>query len=87
MRRWRELTVVAAMTAITQGGCQRAVIYCEGELAPSPDGQCTAQLVQDVATDSVLATEDFHGLLVERHQAQGPGDELNFRALTATHEQ
>ena len=48
---------------ISSSGCERHIIYCEGPYTSSPDGQCKAQLVQDVATnsaDAVVECNDWH---------------------------
>jgi hypothetical protein len=42
--------------ALAISGCARGVMYCEGPAVKSPDGECTSQVVQDVATDGSYAT-------------------------------
>src|SRR3982751_2158767 len=42
--------------ALTICGCGHGIIYCEGAPVKSPDGECTSQVVQDVATDGSYAT-------------------------------
>src|SRR5262249_35145954 len=49
------VTVIAASASLSLSGCGRVIIYCEGEPAKSPDGECNAQLVQDVATHGAYA--------------------------------
>ena len=54
----RGVRVVAPVLAMSVlGGCGQGmfVSYCEGTLAKSPDGNCSAQLVQDVATKRAYA--------------------------------
>lgn len=54
MRRFALLPMITMMLS----GCARHIIYCEGSNVTSPDGQCSAQLVQDVATKGSYASVD-----------------------------
>ena len=52
-----------ASPSLSLGGCGRVIVYCEGELERAPDGECRAQLVQDVATRgayAVVECKDWH---------------------------
>jgi hypothetical protein len=57
------VTATVASASLSLGGCGRVIVYCEGELEKSPDGECFAQLVQDVATRgayAVVECKDWH---------------------------
>ena len=57
------LSALLAITLLNLSGCERHIVYCEGSRVASPDGQCNAQLVQDVATNgayAVVECEDWH---------------------------
>lgn len=55
--------VISLLLLVTQSGCERHIIYCEGPYASSPDSQCKAHLVQDLATNgayAVVECNDWH---------------------------
>ena len=57
------LSVLPAIILSNLIGCERHIVYCEGPRVASPDGQCNAQLVQDVATNgayAVVECQDWH---------------------------
>ena len=59
-------------------GCGDGIIYCEGEMVRSPDSECKAQLIQDVATDgtyAIVECSDWHNL---------PGPDWNAVVLKGT---
>ena len=59
--RWAPLFLALAVC-----GCGRQVIFCQGPVLGSPDGECTAQVVQDVATDGSYATLECNDLAWHR---------------------
>lgn len=59
-------------------GCGSGIVYCEGDIVRSPDSECWAQLIQDVATDgtyAVVECNDWHTL---------PGPDWNAVVLKGT---
>ena len=52
------LCVLLAIIPSNLIGCERHIVYCEGPPVASPDGQCDAQFVQDVATNGAYAVVD-----------------------------
>jgi hypothetical protein len=53
------LSVLLAITLSNLIGCERHIVYCEGPRVSSPDGQCNAQRVQDVATNGAYAVVEY----------------------------
>lgn len=54
---------VVVLLGFGLSGCGQFVSYCEGDIAKSPDGKCSAYLVQDVSTKrayAVVECIDWH---------------------------
>ena len=49
------LSASLAIALVNLSGCERHIVYCEGPRVASPDSECNAQLVQDVATNGAYA--------------------------------
>src|SRR6266853_3313124 len=60
---------------VALNACDRHIIYCEGPRLASADGECTAQLVQDVSTDGTYAVVECRNW----HYAPNPP---NWNAVT-----